>query len=277
MQTKTEIARDFVDEFYGNVEKKNCSEIARKLFAAKPGDFGTCKSAENAVQYSVNGRKKSEKSINILIIGDLHAPFTKKGYLEFCKGIYKKYNCTDVIFTGDILDNNFSSFHEVDPDGDGANEELRQAKEIIKEYHTAFPIAKVCIGNHDRIPDRKRFSAGLSASWIKTIDEVLDVQGWVFAEEFVINGVLYTHGECRKARLRAIQEFTSVVQGHYHSESYYEVFVSESRMIFALQVGSGVDRHSYAMAYGKHFKKPQINVGVVMDNGRWAILEHMKL
>lgn len=127
------------------------------------------------------------------------------------------------------------------------------------------------------IPDRKRFTAGLSASWIKSISEVLDVPGWQFAEDWLIDGVLYTHGIGRKAKQRCIQEFTSVVQGHYHSESYYETFVSEEKLLFALQIGCGVDRRSYAMAYGKHFKKPQINVGVVMDSGRWGLIEHMKL
>jgi hypothetical protein len=48
-------------------------------------------------------------------------------------------------------------------------------------------------------------------------------------------------------------------------------------MFFAMQVGCGVDRKSYAMAYGKHFKKPQINVGVVLEGGRYGIIEPMRL
>lgn len=216
-------------------------------------------------------------SKNTLVIGDLHAPFVKSGYLEFCKEIYRKYKCSQVVFIGDILDNHASSYHEHDPDGMGAGEELARAREIIAGFHDEFPIAKVASGNHDQLPDRKRFTAGLSASWIKSISEVLDVPGWQFAEDWLIDGVLYTHGTNRKAKQRCMQEFTSVVQGHYHSDTYYETFVSEEKLLFALQVGCGVDRRSYAMAYGKHFKKPQINVGVVMDSGRWALIEHMKL
>ena len=44
-----------------------------------------------------------------------------------------------------------------------------------------------------------------------------------------------------------------------------------------LQIGCGIDRRSYAAAYGKHFKKPQLNCGVVLDNGRWALIEHQIL
>ena len=40
----------------------------------------------------------------VLVIGDLHEPFTKVGYLQFCKSIYKKYNCNKVIFIGDCID-----------------------------------------------------------------------------------------------------------------------------------------------------------------------------
>lgn len=232
---------------------------------------------KNRVKKAMLPHKINNGGDNVLVIGDLHAPFTKDKYLEFCQRIYKRYNCSSVIFIGDILDNHFSSFFDTDPDGHGAAEELRLAKIVIGKFHDAFPHARVCIGNHDLIPERKRFNAGLSRSWVRGIDEVLGVQGWEFAEEFVINGVLYTHGTGRKAKQRCIQEFTSVVQGHYHSESYYETFVSEHQLMFALQVGCGVDRKQYAMAYGKHFKKPQINVGVVMDNGRWALIEHMVL
>lgn len=220
---------------------------------------------------------KSERKRNVLVIGDLHAPFTKVGYLDFCKSMYVKYKCTDVVFIGDILDCHFSSFHETDPDGMGAQEELYKAKEQIAEFYKAFPVAKVALGNHDILPNRKAFSSGLSSSWIRTVDEVLDVPNWEFSEEFVIDGVLYTHGVGRQARVRVMQELISVVQGHFHSKTYYETFTSERKFVFALQIGCGLDRRSYAAAYAKHFQKPQINVGIVLDNGRYAVIEHMEM
>ena len=56
----------------------------------------------------------------ILVIGDLHAPFELDGYFDFCKETYKNYNCNQVIFIGDIIDNHYSSFHTTDPDAWGA-------------------------------------------------------------------------------------------------------------------------------------------------------------
>ena len=43
-----------------------------------------------------------------------------------------------------------------------------------------------------------------------------------------------------------------------------------------MQVGCGVDHHSYAMAYAKAGKKPAIGCGVVID-GKTAINELMEL
>lgn len=213
----------------------------------------------------------------VLIIGDLHAPFIRYGYLEFCQSVYNKYNCNTVVFIGDLIDNHYSSYHETDPDGHSAGVELQKAKAEIANWYRAFPKAKVCVGNHDAIPYRKAMTAGLSSTWIKTIDEVIEVPNWEFAEEFIIDGNMYCHGTGRKARNRAKSDLISVIQGHYHSESYVEHFVGKNYRIFALQVGCGVNDKAYAMAYGRHFNKMHINCGVVLEGGELPILEFMKL
>lgn len=213
----------------------------------------------------------------VLVIGDLHEPFTRDGYLEFCKYIFKKHNLDTVVFTGDVIDSHFSSYHETSPDGHSAGEELKRAKENIAKWYEAFPNARVCIGNHDSLPNRKAVTAGLSKSWIRPISEVLDVPNWEFAESFIIDGILYCHGIGRKAKQRAVQDGISVIQGHYHSESYVQWMVGQNHKWFAMQVGCGVDDKAYAMEYGKHFSKMHINVGVIKGNGRLPFLEYMNL
>jgi hypothetical protein len=66
----------------------------------------------------------TQKERRILIVGDIHAPFSLDGYLDFCKETYAIYNCNQVIFIGDIIDNHYSSFHTTDPDGMGGGDEL---------------------------------------------------------------------------------------------------------------------------------------------------------
>ena len=48
-------------------------------------------------------RAKAEKS-RVLVIGDIHLPFERKDYLQFCKDTYKEYQCNRVVFIGDIID-----------------------------------------------------------------------------------------------------------------------------------------------------------------------------
>lgn len=212
---------------------------------------------------------------NILIIGDLHAPFTINGYFDFCKKIRDKYMCDTIVFIGDLVDNHFSSFHDTDPDGHSAAEELKLAKEQIDVWYKEFPRAYVCIGNHDQIPNRQAFKSGVSKYWVKDISDVLETPNWQYSEEFIINDVLYTHGVGRKAYNRMLQDLISIVQGHYHSESEIRFLVGKKRKTFSMQVGCGVDFKSYAMAYGKYFKKMHINCGVVCDD--LPILEYMDL
>jgi hypothetical protein len=111
----------------------------------------------------------------ILIIGDIHAPFTLTEYLEFCKDTYAAYNCNQTIFIGDIIDNHYPSYHEVDPNGMGGGEELELAIEQIQMWYKAFPKADVTIGNHDRMIMRKAFSSAIPREWIKSYNEVLGV------------------------------------------------------------------------------------------------------
>lgn len=232
-------------------------------------------SVERYIRLSKTKNVSDFASRRVLVIGDLHEPFTREGYREHCIKIYEKWQCNEVVFIGDIIDNHFSSFHDTDPDGHSAAAEFELAKTNLDLWHDAFPVAKVCIGNHDSIPDRKGFRAGLSKRWIKSIDEVLNFEGWTYADYFEIDSVQYVHGIGRKARQRGQKDLISIVQGHYHSESYTEHYVGKKAHIWVMQIGCGIDDNAYAMAYGKHFNKSHINCGVVLDNGNVPILEYM--
>ena len=209
--------------------------------------------------------KKSKTGKNVLVIGDLHEPFCLDGYLEHCIETYNKYKCNEVVFIGDIIDNHASSYHETDPDGYSAGQELKLAIQRIKQWYSAFPNATVIIGNHDRLIMRKAYSSGLSKMWIKDYAEVLGTPGWNFTDSIEIDNVLYIHGEGGTARARIRRDLQSVVQGHLHSQAYIDWCVGAKFKIFGMQVGCGVDNKSYAMAYGKEGPKPAIACGVILQ------------
>jgi hypothetical protein len=80
-----------------------------------------------------------------LVIGDLHEPFCLDGYLKFCKETYEKYNCNNVVFIGDVIDNHYSSYHETDADGMGGKYELDDAVKRLSKWYKAFPNAYVTL------------------------------------------------------------------------------------------------------------------------------------
>lgn len=221
---------------------------------------------ENIVQ---DGKKR------VLVIGDLHLPFTLSGYLEHCIKIYKKYDCNEVVLIGDILDLHFSSYHETHTDAFGATEELDRAIEMIKPWVDAFPVATVTIGNHDALIYRKAMTSGISKRWIQDFSVVLNTPGWKWVTDIIIDNVMYTHGTTN-AYTKAKQNLMSTVQGHLHSMAGIQFFCGQNSRIFGFQVGAGIDNKSYAMEYGKAFAKPIISCGVVID-GVNPYLEVMEL
>lgn len=201
----------------------------------------------------------------ILVIGDLHCPFDLDGYLEFCIETYAKYNCNQVVFIGDIIDNHYSSYHESDPNGMSGGDELEKAIERVQKWYNAFPIADVIIGNHDRLIMRKSFSSAIPKEWIKSYNEVLGTS-WNWTERIVYDGVQFVHGEGGTARTKAKNDMMSTVQGHIHTQAYTEWMVGRNFRVFGMQVGCGVDSKSYAAAYARNYKKQAIGLGVVLGN-----------
>ena len=214
-----------------------------------------------------NHINKNER--RILVIGDLHAPFELDGYFDFCKQTYANYNCNQVIFIGDIIDNHYSSFHSTGPDGMGGSDELEHAIEDIQKWSREFPVADVLIGNHDRIIMRKAFDSAIPKVWIKSYNDVLGTN-WNWTERIVYDNVQFVHGEGGTARTKAKNDMMSTVQGHIHTQAYTEWMVGRNFRIFGMQIGSGVDGKSYAAAYAKNFKKQAIGCGVILG-GHTAI------
>ncbi len=202
----------------------------------------------------------------ILVVGDLHCPFDHSRYLKHAVETYGKYNCTRVVMIGDIIDSHASSYHESDPDGMSAGDELQLAKKHVAKWYKAFPNADVIIGNHDRIVSRKAFSAGIPKEWIRNYNEVLGTPNWKWTERLVIDDIQFVHGEGGTARTKCKADLMSTVQGHIHTQMYTEYFVGANYKIFGCQVGCGIDRESYAAAYAKHYKKQALGVAVILGN-----------
>lgn len=267
----------------GNRSVGNTISITKEVFSpellAAAAEFLKSKKTFKVKEEKVVSKKRQLPSPflrgnndNILIIGDIHEPFSLKGYLEFCREQQEKYNCGRVVFIGDVIDSHFSSYHSTDPDGYGAGDELDRAIDKISEWYKVFPEATVIIGNHDRLAYRKAFSGGVSERWLREYNEVLKTPNWDFVENLEVFNVNINHGEGGTAKTRMKNELQSQIQGHLHSQFYIEYLAGNGAMVFGMQVGSGVDRHAYSMSYGKHYKKPIVGCGVLLDKGKLPLL-----
>jgi hypothetical protein len=210
---------------------------------------------------------------NVLVIGDLHCPFDLDNYKDWCVEQYYKFNCNQVIFIGDVIDNHFSSYHETSADGMGGADELDYAIKRIARWYKAFNKkgTKIIIGNHDRLIMRKAQTSAIPSKWIKSYKEVLKVPNWEFVERYVQDQVQYIHGEGGTARTKCRADMMNTVQGHLHTQAYTEHYVGQKFRVFGSQVGCGINHETYAMAYCKYGKKPAIGCSVILDNGKLPI------
>tara|TARA_R110000772_G_scaffold128454_3_gene236131 strand:+ start:704 stop:1426 length:723 start_codon:yes stop_codon:yes gene_type:complete len=217
-------------------------------------------------------QKLREQEINnVLVIGDLHEPFCLDEYLDWCLEQYETYNCNEVVFIGDVIDNHYSSYHETSADGMGGADELDLAIKKIARWYDVFTKATVIIGNHDRLIMRKAQTSAIPSKWIKSYKEVLQVPEWNFVERYEKNGVQFIHGEGGTARTKSRADMMNTVQGHLHTQCYTEHYVGKKFRIYGTQVGCGINHESYAMAYAKYGKKPAIGCAVILNNGKTPI------
>jgi len=205
----------------------------------------------------------------ILVIGDTHEPFCHRDYLGFCVRIRDHFKCSTVIHIGDLVDNHASSYHEHDPDGRSPLDEMALADKKLKEWFKAFPKVKMCLGNHDRMVDRKSKTVGLPSRCFKPFREIWNLpKGWETEFEYEIEGVRYIHGtgySGENAHVKAaLRNRISTVIGHIHTVGAVQYMASSRDVIFGMAVGCGIDRKSYAFSYGRDFmNKPILGCGVV--------------
>ncbi len=225
---------------------------------------------------------KVESKANVLVIADTHEPFCKKGYLEHCIAMAKKYNCTEFVNIGDEVDLCGVSQWEKDPDGFSAGTEANLAQIKMKHWYKAFPNMKVCIGNHTARPFRQAKANGVPKKFIKSYEEAWEApDGWKWAENWEIDGVLYTHGTGFSGPNAAIRIATrhrqNTVIGHIHSEAGIQYSASKIDLVWGMQLGGALDDSSYAAYYAKdQLKKSIVGCGIVLG-GKLPIYEPMIL
>ena len=224
-----------------------------------------------------------KKTGNVGIIGDTHIPFERSDYLNFCVETFERYKCDTIVHIGDLVDNHAVSFHVRDCNGKSAKDEMDEADRHLVEWFKAFPKVKMCLGNHDERITRQLLDKGIPNRIAKSFPEIWGLpKGWDLQWEHLIDGVRYLHGSGRGGEYPHVvvmnKSFRSAVIGHCHTVGGVHWRATEDKICFAMAVGCGVERDTYAFDYSKnHTVKPVLSCGVVLNEGNDAQLVPMKL
>ena len=241
-----------------------------KLYKDKTGSKCSEESFARLLRKKQHEKPKEKKIVGV--IGDFHAPFNHKDYLKFCQETFEKWGVNEVVMIGDLVDNHAISRHQTETDALGGWSEFSMAKYEIEKMKIAFPKLKLCLGNHDRIPERQAATLGLHEGFIKSFSDMWNLPDeWEVAPSFIMDNVLYTHGLAsggKNGTLNyAIKKQMSVVLGHKHGCSGVRYYTNGDTIIFGMDSGCGVCAGSYAMRYGKEFPdKPVLSCGIVIND-----------
>lgn len=227
----------------------------------------------------------------ILVVGDLHAPYTHPDAIAFLRSVRDEYAPDMVVQMGDETDGHAISFHESDPNLDSAGVELEKAKLVLEEVHELFPNLLVCDSNHGSLVYRRAKAHGLPVQFIKKYRDILfpehGAPAWSWADAWVLNTPLgpvrFQHQVSGDFMLNASHERTSLVLGHEHGRFEVQYAASSTALYFGAYAGCLIDRKSMAFAYGKlHRKKPILGCMVITEgcpqlipmlmdeDGRWV-------
>jgi len=210
---------------------------------------------------------------NIILLGDLHAPFMHPQAIDFIKAVVKKYGFDLALATGDETDGHAISFHGADPDLPSPGHEFELAIRQLRPLYEMFPDLLIASSNHGDLLARKFKHHGLPVRALKTMQEILECPpGWKWAFEHIIqmsNGKkLLLHHAYSSNVLRASQHRgVSCAFGHHHSKFSVEYWRNYEDLYFAIFAGCLVDETALAMAYGKNIMHRPITGLVRIEDG----------
>jgi len=237
------------------------NEFSRRREELTPDTFRRyCR--DEILKTKKNYQYVSKRSENVIgVFGDTHIPFEKKGYLEFLIKTFDSAGVTEVVSVGDLIDNYVFSRFPKNPGAMNAKDEIEQAKKALKPLIEAFPVMKICKGNHDSRLEKLAESVGLPIEVLA--QNHLDFPDtWVIEDEFIIDDVYYCHGTnisgINSSVNLAKDMGMSAVMGHLHMQGGVRYFKTPNKLMFGANAGALCDESAYAFHYSKDNRKKTV-------------------
>lgn len=213
------------------------------------------------------------RKTNLLFISDTHFPYHHRDTLKFLGAVQKRYGTEFAVSVGDIADNHYPSYHEIEPGTYDGETELRLARECMLALEDMFPELIITEGNHDALPFRKAKTARIPEEHIRDYNQVFGVgPGWKWVRQVMLRAdcgdILVTHSVGSNARTNASRFSFNSVQGHHHSEFGVHFYADNNQVRWHMATGCLIDFHkpSFNYARGAVLKRPVLGCGV-LDHG----------
>lgn len=208
---------------------------------------------------------------SVLVISDMHHPYSHPDTLAFLKAIKKKFKPDKVVCIGDEVDFHDSSFHDSDPDLDSAGIELDKAIKGLKPIYKLFPNVTVVESNHGSMVMRKALVGKIPRKAIKSYNDILDApKGWHWVFDTIIKtamgDVYLCHGKSGSAGRLAQLYGMSCIQGHFHEKAQITYISTPEKLMFDAHTGCLADDKSLALGYNKvNPKRPIVSIIVILN------------
>jgi len=223
----------------------------------------------------------------ILVISDMHIPYHHKDSFAFLKEIKKEYKPDFIVNIGDLLDFHAISMHSHNPDLPSAGDELKLAKQYIKELEVMFPDMIEVESNHSSMVYRRALKYGMSKEFLKSYGDFLGTKKWQWVDDLTLEmsnkqKCFFTHGRSTDILKVSQTMGMSAVQGHYHTKFLIQWWANPDNLYFAMNVGCLINQKSMAFGYAKNFKTrfivgcgiiingvPRLLPMILNKKGRW--------
>lgn len=211
------------------------------------------------------------KKQTILVISDMHHPYSHPDTLSFLRAVKKTHNPTDVVCIGDEVDFHDASFHDSDPDLDAAGIELKKAIKGLMPLYELFKNVTVVESNHGSMVLRKAKFAKIPRAAIKSYNEILEApKGWKWVFDTIIKTplgpVYFCHGKSSSPGKLASHYGMSAVQGHYHEKAQITYISTPEKLMFDAHTGCLADDKSLALGYNKiNTKRPIVSILLIVN------------
>jgi hypothetical protein len=209
----------------------------------------------------------------ILIVPDIHFPYSHQDSLSFLLALKKRINPTRCINLGDEVDGHSWSFHQASAELDSPSAELEKAIIQIKELGKIFPQMDLMESNHGSLFVRKLQANYLPKKILKSYRDILEAPiGWEWHNRLIIklpdgNKCMFVHSLGANVLQVSMRLGMCVVEGHHHNSFDLRYHYNGERLLWGMISGSLIADESIAYAYNKlNPNRPIIGASVIINS-----------